>query len=99
VVERFVRATLKGWQLAADDPELGATHTLAFDRDLDKALQLSALEASLPLIDTGQGQIGRMNPVIWQQMYDILLEQGFITEAFDVTTVYTNEFVEKAYAH
>lgn len=99
VVERFVRATLKGWQKAVDDPELGTTHTLAFDRDLDKALQLSALEASLPLIDTGQDQIGRMNPVIWQQMYDILLEQGFFTEAFDVTTVYTNEFVEKAYAH
>jgi NitT/TauT family transport system substrate-binding protein len=99
VVERFVRATLKGWQKAADDPELGTTHTLAFDGDLDKTLQLSALEASLPLIDTGQDQIGRMNPVIWQQMYDILLEQGFITEAFDVTTVYTNEFVEKAYAH
>lgn len=98
VVERFVRATLKGWQKAVDDLEVGVTDTLAFNSKLDKGLQLAALESSLPLIETGEDRIGSMRPEIWQQMHDMLLEQGLLSEPLDVTTAYTNEFVEKAYA-
>jgi NitT/TauT family transport system substrate-binding protein len=98
VVERFVRATLKGWQKAVDDLDLGVKNTLAFNSELDKGVQLAALESSLPLIDTGEDKIGWMRPEIWQQMHDVLLEQGLLTQPLDVTTTYTNEFVEKAYA-
>ena len=96
VVERFVRATLKGWQKAIGDPELATTATLAFDPSLDHGFQLAAMKISIPLIDTGKDTIGWMRPEIWQNMHDILLEQGLITAPIDVTTVYTNEFVEKA---
>lgn len=96
VVQRFVRATLKGWQKALEDPELATKDTLAFDSKLDHDVQLAGLNAVTPLIDTGEDYIGYMKPEVWQQMYDILLEQGFIKTQFEVKTAYTNEFVEKA---
>ncbi len=96
-VAAFVAATLQGWQKASDEPELATQYTLRYDPALDEAAQLSALETSLPLIDTGQTEIGWMDPAVWQRMYDVLWEQGFIEEPFDVTAVYTNEFVEQAY--
>jgi hypothetical protein len=36
-----------------------------------------------------------MEPEMWQQMYNILLEQKVITTPFDVSTVYTSEFMDK----
>jgi NitT/TauT family transport system substrate-binding protein len=96
VVERFVRATLKGWQKAIEDPELATTDTLAFDPELDRGFQLAAMKMSIPLIDTGEDTLGWMRPEIWQQMHDTLLGQGLITAPVDLATVYTNDFVEKA---
>ncbi|OQY26760.1 MAG: hypothetical protein B6243_13740 [Anaerolineaceae bacterium 4572_5.2] len=96
VVERFVRATLKGWQKAIEDPELAAEAALKYDAELDKGFQLEAMKISIPLIDTGQDTIGFMRPVVWQEMHDIALEQGLIDAPVDLSTVYTNEFVEKA---
>jgi NitT/TauT family transport system substrate-binding protein len=96
VVERFVRATLKGWRQAVSNPELATQATLVFAADLDESFQRAAMSASIPLIDTGEDQVGWMRPEAWQQISDILLDQGVIDAAVDVKTVYTNEFVEKA---
>ena len=93
VVARFVQATLNGWGKAIEDPDLGIQHVLSFDPNLDETAQLAALNASIPLIDTGYATIGFMEPEIWQQMMDVMVEQGLLDTAFDVTTVYTNEFV------
>lgn len=93
VVARFVRATLRGWNKAVEDPELGTEHTLSFDAELNYEAQLAALNASIPLIDTGQVSLGYMEPEIWQEMMDVMVEQGILSAPFDVTTVYTNEFV------
>jgi NitT/TauT family transport system substrate-binding protein len=96
VVERFVRATLKGWRQAVSNPELAVSATMAFDAELDKSFQTAAMKASIPLIDTGEDQIGWMRPEAWQQINDILVDQDVIGAAVDVKTAYTNEFVEKA---
>lgn len=95
VVERFVRATLKGWQKAIEDPELATNATLQYDPELDKGFQLEAMKASIPLIDTGDG-LGLMQEERWQQMHDVVLEQGLIDGPVDLSKVYTNEFIEKA---
>lgn len=94
VTRRFVRATLRGWKKAIEDPELAAEAVLAFAPDADRDLETTGVEASTPLIDTGEGPIGYMRESVWQEMHDILLEQGLLDESLDVTTVYTNEFVE-----
>ncbi len=95
VVERFVRATLRGWQQAIEDPELAIAATLIYGDDLDEAFQREAMRASIPLIDTGEFPIGQMEAQTWQNIHDILLTQGIISEPLDLDTVYTNEFIEK----
>ena len=94
VVQRFVRATLKGWQKAIETPELAADAVMAFASDADRELELESVETSIPLIDTGDGQIGRMSEDVWIEMHDVLLDRGLIEEPVNVSTVYTNEFVE-----
>ncbi len=94
VVERFVRATLKGWQKAIENPQLAAEAALKYDPTLDKGFQLESMKISIPLIDTGQDHIGYMRPEIWQEMHDILLEQGLINAPVDLSKVYTNKFVK-----
>lgn len=94
LVERFVRATLLGWQQAVQNPQAATDATLVFDPELDPDFQLRAMQASIPLVDTGLVSIGGMEPEIWQLMYNILLEQGVIAEAFDLSSAYTSIFVD-----
>lgn len=96
VVERFVRATLRGWKKAVEDRELAVRHTLAYDEQLDKTFQQEAMLASIPLIDTGGAPIGLMDGAVWQSVHDTLLNQELISAAVDVDSIFTNEFVEKA---
>jgi NitT/TauT family transport system substrate-binding protein len=95
VVERFLRATIRGWQTAIENPEKATDATLSFAPDLDRDFQLLSLKATIPLVDTGNLPIGVMEPEMWQQMYDILLEQGVITTPLDVADIYTSEFMDK----
>jgi NitT/TauT family transport system substrate-binding protein len=94
-VERFLRATMRGWQAAIENPEKATDATLSFGTDLDRDFQLRSLKATIPLVDTGTLPVGVMEPEMWQQMYDILLEQGVITTPFEVSTAYTSEFMDK----
>ncbi len=96
LVERFVRATLKGWQRAIENPELAAQATLTVAPEQDYDFQLASMIASIPLIDTGEGSIGWMDPNAWEHMYEILLAQNIIPGSVNLDTVYTNEFIEKA---
>ncbi|RLC91774.1 MAG: hypothetical protein DRI77_13510 [Chloroflexi bacterium] len=95
VVEGFVRATLRGWQKAVEDPELAVAATLVYDDQLDEEFQRRAMLASIPLIDTGDAPIGWMDKAVWRSTRDILLEQGFISSPVDLDALYTNEFNEQ----
>jgi NitT/TauT family transport system substrate-binding protein len=94
LVERFVRATLQGWLKAVEDPDLAVTATLTYDEELDENFQRDAMQATIPLVDTGDAAIGWMDEVDWQNMQDILVEQGLIASPLDLDTVYTNRFAE-----
>ena len=97
LVLRFLRATLQGWQWAIENPEEAGPLALEYDPTLDAAIQVAQMEASVPLIHTGEDQIGWMRAEMWQGMHDILLEQGLLDEPLDVDEVYTIEFLQKVY--
>ena len=97
LVERFLRATLRGWRYAIENPDEAAAITLKYDETLDEAHQKAMMEAQMPLIHTGEDQIGWMKDEIWQGMHEILLEQGVLTEPLDVEQVYTTEFLQAIY--
>ncbi|MBN1584523.1 MAG: ABC transporter substrate-binding protein [Anaerolineae bacterium] len=96
LVERFVRATLKGYQYAIEHPDEMAELAFKYDDSLDLAFQKASMYDEIPLIDTGDAPIGTMDAGVWQSTLDILLEQGFVSSPIDLNALYTNQFVEKA---
>jgi NitT/TauT family transport system substrate-binding protein len=97
LVTRFLRATLQGWREAIEDPEAAVASTLKVSREPDAELQTQMMEASIPLIHTGQGHIGWMQAEVWQGMHDILLEQGILNKPLDLYQVYTMKFLHQVY--
>ena len=97
LVTRFLRATLKGWQDAIEDYRQGVAVTLKYSQIKDQELQTAMMEAMLPLVHTGEDQIGWMKPEVWQGMYQILLEQKLLARPFDVSQAYTLRFLKEIY--
>ena len=97
LVTRFLRATLRGWREAIEDPEAAAAITLNYAKETDPELQAQMIEASLPLIHTGEDHIGWMRAEVWQGMHDILLEQGLLAGPVELESVYTMEFLREIY--
>ncbi len=95
VMQRFVRATFKGYQYAIEHPDEAGDLALKYDNTLDVKFQRASMQAEIPLIDTGDVPIGTMDSPVWQNTNDILLQQGLIKSAVDTSTVFTNKYVEK----
>ncbi len=93
LVEKFLQATLLGWQEAIQDIKANSQLTLKYDPTKDPIHELDVLEYSLPLIHTGQSPLGWMEDNIWQQMYNTLFEQKIITKPFDINGAYTDQFL------
>ena len=81
--------------VTASEKMICTSSTLVFDESLDYDFQLAAMNISIPLIDTGDAAIGWMDPQVWERMQEILLEQGIIPAPVDLSTVYTNRFVNQ----
>ncbi len=97
LVTRFLRATLRGWQWAVENPEEAGPLALRYDPTLDAAHQAAMMEASVPLIHTGEDHIGWMREEVWRGTHDILLEQGLVDGPVDVDEVYTMRFLHTIY--
>jgi NitT/TauT family transport system substrate-binding protein len=96
LVERFVRATLRGYEYAISNPEEAADITLEYDDSLDIGLQTATMKAQIPIIDTGDAPLGWMDELTWRVTQDILLSQDVIESPMSVSNFFTNEFVSAA---
>lgn len=97
LVERFLRATLEGWQKAIEDPEKNSQLTLLYDQSLSAVHEQDVLEASLPLIHTGEDHIGWMKKAAWDDMYATLVQVGVVEDALSPEDLYTMEFLQRVY--
>ena len=82
VVKKFVRALLRGWELALDpDNEAKALQTLkAFDKDTAPDIMQKQLTLTRSLIKPFKDtRIGTIDMQAWQQTEQIMLEQKQIT--------------------
>jgi NitT/TauT family transport system substrate-binding protein len=70
---------------------------LKYSQIKDPQIQTARMEAMLPLVHTGEDQIGWMKPEVWQGMYQILLKQRLLARPFDVSQVYTQRFLKEIY--
>jgi NitT/TauT family transport system substrate-binding protein len=96
-VKAFVQATLKGWEYALDNKEEALTIVDKYKNpDYADAERLKyILEQSEPLIrPTGDRVVGDMNFRIWDQTVKQAQNSGLVSESFDSTKVYTNQFLQ-----
>lgn len=97
LVESFVQATLKGWEYALDNKTEALTIVAKYQNKdyADPERQKYILDQSAPLIrPTGGRTIGDMNFRIWDQIVKQAQSAGLISNEFDSTTVYTNQFLQ-----
>jgi len=94
LVRAFVGAFLKGLKDTIADPDeaftLSEAHIPNFS-DLDADVQKQVLTTS---IEQWQAERpGYSDPQAWENMQDVLLDMGLITEKQDLSKAFTNEFV------
>lgn len=96
LVERWLRATLRGWRYAIEHPDEATGITLGVDPALTREKQAAMLLASIPLIHTGQAPIGWMTREVWQEAHQLLLDQKILASPLKIEAAYTLQFLEKA---
>lgn len=98
VVERFLRATLKGWKDALGNTEEAIQVTMKYAQIQDEQFQTDMLNSLRPLVDTGKDHIGWMSDKAWLQMHNILINQGILSKSFNTfENVYTTRFLDAVY--
>jgi len=95
LVEKFLRATLNGWQYAIENEGEAVSYTLKYATDRTRAHETYMLKNSIPLINTGDTPIGYMETAKWQGVRDILVSQKLLAPDFDVSQAYTTAFIDK----
>lgn len=96
-VQQFVAATLKGYEYALAHPEEAVNATMTRKSGLGVLSlehQRKTMSVQSPLIFIGKTPLGWMEKSTWEQGIQILREQEIIKGRYDVTSVYTNEFVK-----
>ncbi len=94
---RFLRATLKGWTYAVENPTQIAAMVARYNPNANLAHETAQMITSLPLVNTGEDHIGWMKPEVWAGMETTLREQGVLTAPVDVTQAYSMQFLEEIY--
>ncbi|MBI3914599.1 MAG: ABC transporter substrate-binding protein [Chloroflexi bacterium] len=97
LVKRFLRATLKGWTFAVENPSTVGASVAQYKPDADVELENARMIPALSLVNTGEDYIGWMKPEVWAGMEKILREQNVLTKPVDVTQAYTMQFVKEIY--
>ena len=85
------------WCTAVENPQLAAEATWKYAREADFELPIEMLEAIVPLVHTGDGQIDWMYGDVWQETRDMLVDQDMLAQSVDPFDFYMLTFVEKVY--
>lgn len=98
LVRRFLRASLKGWTFAVENPEKIGPMVLKYVPSADPGLEDAKMIVSIPLVNTGEDFIGWMKPEVWAGMEQTLWEQRVLARSIDVTQAYTLQFLKEIYS-
>ncbi len=95
LVRRMVQATLRGLADTLADPDEAFEISKKYVENLEQAdqeIQKKVLEASIAFWIADQ--LGYTAPDAWENMQEILLDMGLISQAQDLSKAYTNEFIK-----
>lgn len=94
IAERFMRATMRGWEYVIQNPDKALDLVLEYAPSLDKDITQRTWQASIPLFDDGQGLL-RVDENVMQSMVDLMLQTGMLTQAPELDTLYTTEYLKQ----
>ena len=100
VVERFLKATLRGLQHAFENRQDALDIVMQYATNEDREHQRFMLEAELEDAAselTEEHGLGWMTDDQWRVLYDQLVEFEALPTPFDYRTAYTDEFLRAAY--
>jgi NitT/TauT family transport system substrate-binding protein len=94
LVRAFVGAFLKGMEYSIANPDEAFTLSESYIpnfADLDADVQKQVLAISMEFWKAER--LGYSDPQAWENMQDVLLDMGLITEELDLGKAFTNEFI------
>lgn len=99
MVQAVVTASLRGWKEAFEDPEAAAEIVLKYNGELEHDFQVAQIKAMNDIACSGpslEGRFGEAEMSDWETVQGILLEAGLIDTEIDLSTGFTNRFVDAA---
>jgi NitT/TauT family transport system substrate-binding protein len=93
-VKGVVQAMLQGTRDVVDDPNQAANLVLAYNSKLDLDGQRRRIQATLPLLNPPGAQLGLIQPPIWKQTYQMMLDQHVLTKPFEIDRAATSKFLD-----
>ncbi len=95
LVKRILQATLRGLADTLADPDQAFEISKKYVENLDQAdqaIQREVLDASIAFWKADQ--LGYTAPEAWENMHEILLDMGLLSQPLDLKQAYTNEFIK-----
>lgn len=89
LVERFLRATFRGYQAAIDDPDQAARVSVEYNEALLYENEVAGMRISVPLLKPAGSPLGMMREEVWQIGFEVLRDAGLIDADFDFISAYT----------
>jgi len=98
LVQRFISASLKGWEYALANKEEAVETVLKYATQLDNESQSYMMKEIEPLIRSeNSSQLGLVSLDSIQSMVNILQDQKQLPQDFDASKAFTNRFVKEYY--
>jgi ABC-type nitrate/sulfonate/bicarbonate transport system substrate-binding protein len=96
VVEKFVRASMRGWAYSVEHPEEAVDYVMKYQPTLDRESQLKAMKATSPfIVPANTTKIGWMEKSKWDAIQANMVKYGVLNKTIDVSEAYTDAFVQK----
>lgn len=96
LVEKFMRATAKGYQFAIDQPGEAARILLKNVPELDEQLVMESQKYLSPRYRDDAARWGEQNPRVWERYADWMYQNKLLPERIDTKRAFTNEFLPPA---
>ena len=94
LVHAFINAFIKGLKDTIDNPDEAFTISAKYIEnfsELDANVQKQVLTTSIE--QWHAGRLGYSNPQAWENMQDVLINMGLLTEKMDLSKAFTNKFI------
>jgi ABC-type nitrate/sulfonate/bicarbonate transport system substrate-binding protein len=100
LVIRFLKATMKGFNYALENPKATVDIVLKFAPDENREHQAFMLQTELTDAvseETERAGLGAMTDAQWKALYDHLIRYEALPQPFDYKTAFTGQFLDEVY--